>query len=45
MPNLHELTAQEAIQKITKNELSVEEYIQAIFEKIHNIEGKINREV
>ena len=42
MPNLHELTAQEAIQKITKNELSVEEYIQAIFEKIHNIEGKIN---
>ncbi len=42
MPKLHELTAQETIQKIRSNETTAEECVQAVFERIHKFEDKIN---
>ena len=42
MPKLHELTAQETIHKIQGNEVSAEECVQAVFERIHKLEDKIN---
>jgi aspartyl-tRNA(Asn)/glutamyl-tRNA(Gln) amidotransferase subunit A len=42
MPKLHELTAKEIIQKIASNEVSAEECVQAVFERIHTLEDKIN---
>ncbi len=42
MPKLHELTAQETIQKIHGNEVTAEECVQAVFERIHKFEDKIN---
>jgi len=42
MPKLHELTAKETIQKIASNEVSAKECIQAVFERIHTLEDKIN---
>jgi aspartyl-tRNA(Asn)/glutamyl-tRNA(Gln) amidotransferase subunit A len=42
MPKLHELTAKETAQKIRNKEVSAEEIVQAIFERIHNLEDKVN---
>ena len=42
MPKLHELTAQETMHKIHGNEVSAEECVQAVFERIHKLEDKIN---
>ncbi len=42
MPKLHELTARETIQKIRGNETTAEECVQAVFERIHKFEDKIN---
>ncbi|PVX24772.1 MAG: Asp-tRNA(Asn)/Glu-tRNA(Gln) amidotransferase GatCAB subunit A [Candidatus Bathyarchaeum sp.] len=42
MPKLHELTAKETIQKIQGNEATAEECVQAVFERIHKFEDKIN---
>jgi aspartyl-tRNA(Asn)/glutamyl-tRNA(Gln) amidotransferase subunit A len=42
MPKLHELTARETIQKIHSNEATAEECVQAVFERIHKFEDKIN---
>ena len=42
MSKLHELTAKEVIQKIASNEVSAKECIQAVFERIHTLEDKIN---
>jgi aspartyl-tRNA(Asn)/glutamyl-tRNA(Gln) amidotransferase subunit A len=42
MSKLHELTAKETIQKIASNEVSAKECIQAVFERIHTLEDKIN---
>ena len=42
MPKLHELTAREIIRKIRENEATAQECVQAIFERIHKLEDKIN---
>ena len=42
MPKLHELTAQETIQKIRDNEATAQECVEAVFERIHKLENKIN---
>jgi aspartyl-tRNA(Asn)/glutamyl-tRNA(Gln) amidotransferase subunit A len=42
MPKLYELTAQETHQKIVNNEISAHECVQAVFERIHEVEDKIN---
>jgi aspartyl-tRNA(Asn)/glutamyl-tRNA(Gln) amidotransferase subunit A len=42
MPKLHELTAKETAHKIRNKEVSAEEIVQAIFERIHNLEDKVN---
>ena len=42
MSKLHELTAQETIQKIKGNEVTAEECVQAVFERIHSFEERIN---
>ncbi|MFC1486353.1 Asp-tRNA(Asn)/Glu-tRNA(Gln) amidotransferase subunit GatA [Thermoproteota archaeon] len=42
MPKLYELTAKETIQKIVSNEVSAEECVYAVFERIHKFEDKIN---
>ncbi len=42
MPKLHELTAKETIQKIQANEVTAQECVQAVFERIHKLEDKIN---
>ena len=42
MPKLQELTARETIQKIQGNEATAEECVQAVFERIHQLEDKIN---
>ena len=42
MLKLHELTAEETAQKIKNKEITTEESVKAIFERIHNFESKIN---
>jgi aspartyl-tRNA(Asn)/glutamyl-tRNA(Gln) amidotransferase subunit A len=42
MPKLQELTARETSQKIRSNEATAEECVQAVFERIHRLEDKIN---
>ena len=42
MPNLNELTAKETIQKITNKEVTAKECVQAVFERIHELEDKVN---
>jgi aspartyl-tRNA(Asn)/glutamyl-tRNA(Gln) amidotransferase subunit A len=42
MPKLHELNAKETVESIHNKEVTVEECIQAIFERIHNLEDKVN---
>ncbi len=42
MPKLHELTAQETIQKILNKEATTQECVQAVFERIYKVENKIN---
>jgi aspartyl-tRNA(Asn)/glutamyl-tRNA(Gln) amidotransferase subunit A len=42
MSKLHQLTAQEITQKIRNQEVTAEECVQAVFERIHKIEDKIN---
>jgi aspartyl-tRNA(Asn)/glutamyl-tRNA(Gln) amidotransferase subunit A len=42
MPKLQELTARETIQKIRSNEATAEECVQAVFERIHRLEDKVN---
>ena len=42
MPKLYELTAKETIQKIVSNEVSAEECVYSVFERIHKFEDKIN---
>jgi len=42
MPKLQELTARETVQKIRSNEATAEECVQAVFERIHRLEDKIN---
>ena len=42
MLKLHELTAEETTQKIKNKEITTEESVKAIFERIHNFESKIN---
>ncbi|MCJ7614465.1 Asp-tRNA(Asn)/Glu-tRNA(Gln) amidotransferase subunit GatA [Candidatus Bathyarchaeota archaeon] len=42
MPKLHELTARETIQKIRSNETTATECVQAVFERIHKFEDKVN---
>ncbi|MCJ7722016.1 amidase family protein, partial [Candidatus Bathyarchaeota archaeon] len=42
MPKLHELTAQETIRKIQGNEATAQECVEAVFERIHKLESKIN---
>ena len=42
MPNLHELTAKETIQKIKNKEVTAKECVQAVFERIHALEDKVN---
>jgi aspartyl-tRNA(Asn)/glutamyl-tRNA(Gln) amidotransferase subunit A len=42
MPKLHELTARETTQKIQNNEATAQECVQAVFERIHKLETKIN---
>ena len=42
MPKLHELTAQETYQKIVNNKVSALECVEAVFERIHKVEEKIN---
>ena len=42
MAKLRELTAHETIQKIRGNEATAQECVEAVFERIHNIEDTIN---
>lgn len=42
MPKLYELTAQETLQKIHAKEVTAEECVQAVFERIHKLEPIIN---
>ncbi|MCW4023220.1 MAG: Asp-tRNA(Asn)/Glu-tRNA(Gln) amidotransferase subunit GatA [archaeon] len=42
MSQLHELTAQQTIQKIKDNEVSAQECVEAVFGQIHKFEDKIN---
>ena len=42
MPKLQELTARETTQKICSNEATAEECVQAVFERIHRLEDKVN---
>jgi aspartyl-tRNA(Asn)/glutamyl-tRNA(Gln) amidotransferase subunit A len=42
MPKLYELTAQETLQKIHTKEVTAEECVQAVFERIHKLEPIIN---
>jgi aspartyl-tRNA(Asn)/glutamyl-tRNA(Gln) amidotransferase subunit A len=42
MPKLHELTAKETVEKIRSNETTAEECVQAVFERIHDLENEIN---
>ena len=42
MPKLQELTARETLQKICSNEVTAEECVHAVFERIHRLEDKIN---
>ena len=42
MAKLHELTAHEVIQRIRGNEATAQECVEAVFERIHNIEDTIN---
>ncbi|MCW4030765.1 MAG: Asp-tRNA(Asn)/Glu-tRNA(Gln) amidotransferase subunit GatA [Candidatus Bathyarchaeota archaeon] len=42
MSKLQELTARETIQKIRSKEVTAEESVHAVFEKIHRVEDKIN---
>jgi aspartyl-tRNA(Asn)/glutamyl-tRNA(Gln) amidotransferase subunit A len=42
MPKLYELTAQETLQKIHNKEVTAEECVQAVFERIHKLEPIIN---
>ncbi len=42
MPKLYELTAKETVERIRNREVTAEECIQAIFERIQNLEDKIN---
>ncbi len=42
MSKLHELTARETVEKIRNNEATAEEYVQAVFERIHKLEDKVN---
>ena len=42
MPKLHELTARETADNIRSNEVTAEECVQAVFERIHDLEDKVN---
>jgi aspartyl-tRNA(Asn)/glutamyl-tRNA(Gln) amidotransferase subunit A len=42
MPRLHKLTAKETVENIRNKEVTAEECVQAIFERIHNLEDKVN---
>ncbi|MBS7641036.1 MAG: Asp-tRNA(Asn)/Glu-tRNA(Gln) amidotransferase subunit GatA [Candidatus Bathyarchaeia archaeon] len=42
MPRLHELTALEVIDKVRRQEITSEEYIVSLIERIRMVEGKIN---
>jgi aspartyl-tRNA(Asn)/glutamyl-tRNA(Gln) amidotransferase subunit A len=42
MPKLHELNAQQTIRKIRGNEVTAQECVEAVFERIHQLETKIN---
>jgi aspartyl-tRNA(Asn)/glutamyl-tRNA(Gln) amidotransferase subunit A len=42
MPKLHELKAQEILQKIQNKEVTAEECVHAVFERIHKLETIIN---
>ncbi len=42
MSKLHELTARETVEKIRNNEATAEECVQAVFERIHKLEDKVN---
>lgn len=42
MSKLYELTAQEIVQKLHADEVSAEECVQSVFERIHDFEEKIN---
>ena len=42
MPKLYELTTQETLQKIHAKEVTAQECVQAVFERIHKLEPIIN---
>jgi aspartyl-tRNA(Asn)/glutamyl-tRNA(Gln) amidotransferase subunit A len=42
MPKHHQLTATETIQRIRNSEATAQECVQAVFERIHELENKIN---